>query len=185
MLGLGLVLFINVMPTPGFLKNKTQDGVTISAASLSDKKRSPIIETYYEKDYDSFDEARIKKVNSKIVGNIEGEIPAVFLDKDPRIAIWFYKDKKEVFPENPKIRLKSVTSLWDRGETEVLEETEEDPKKTEEGYVYKSSFLKDKPADPTDEIEVLKIEVRYELEGKSYISVFAMNQFGEDYEEDN
>ena len=86
-------------PTPDFRRNETVDGMRMDAVVAWDE-RKPIIRTYKEKDYLALTDNQLAKVRDTVEGKIEGDIPCIKLNKDPKMFFQFEKDEKPVMPES-------------------------------------------------------------------------------------
>ena len=91
-------------PTPNSVRNETVDGVEMTSVIAFDK-RKPIIRTFKEKDYIALTDDKLSKVRDTIDGGIEGDIPCIDLNKDPRIFFQFEKNQKPVKPEKINIKI--------------------------------------------------------------------------------
>lgn len=81
-------------PTPNFMRNETVDGLRMDAVVAWDE-RKPIIRTYKEKDYLALTEGELAKLRDTVEGKIEGDIPCIKLNKDPKM---FFNSKKTKSP---------------------------------------------------------------------------------------
>ena len=172
--GATLAVFVSYVfsPTPNIVRNETVDGIRMDATIAWDE-RNPIIRTFKEKDYIALTDDKLSKVRDTIDGKIEGDIPCIGLNKDPRIFFQFEKNKKPVKPEKATIKIIAHASHWD------------DPQKTriitgglrdegDLGYSYATKRYSRQYE--TYIMEYLQVEIHYTLDGEKYISTFGTFQ---------
>lgn len=159
-------------PTPNSVRNETVDGVEMTSVIAFDK-RKPIIRTFKEKDYIALTDDKLSKVRDTIDGGIEGDIPCIDLNKDPRMFFQFEKNQKPVKPE--KINIKIIAHASD----------DDDPQKTriitgelkdegDLGYSYATKRYSRQYEKYF--LEYLQVEIHYTLDGENYISTFGTFQ---------
>lgn len=171
-LALAAFIIYTFSPTPSFMRNKEVDGVRIEA-KISNDDRSPIIRTYTKDEFDKFDQEKIEKINDKISGRIEGDLPSIHLLKDNKIYLTFYKDGEKLEPDDAYIKITAHASDY-RAPTKkryIEGELTDNGDKTYSFATKRYSVQYEKYF-----IEYLRIEISYTIEGKDYISIFATNQ---------
>ena len=159
-------------PTPNFMRNETVDGLRMDAV-VAWEERKPIVRTFKEKDYLALTENQLAKVRDTIEGKIEGDIPCIKLNKDPKMFFQFEKDEKPVKPEKATIKIIAHASHDDDPQkTRVITGELKDEGDTGYSYTtkrysrqYEKYFL-----------EYLQVEVRYIVDGENYISTFGTFQ---------
>lgn len=172
--GVAFAAFLSyaLSPTPDFRRNETVDGVRMDAVVAWDE-RKPIIRTFKEKDYLALTENQLAKVRDTIGGKIEGDIPCIKLNKEPRIFFQFEKDEKPVKPE--KISIKILAHAWgddDPQKTRII--TDEVKDEGDLGYSYTTKRYGRQYE--KDFLEYLQVEVHYTVDGENYISTFGASQ---------
>lgn len=108
-LALAAFIIYTLSPTPSFMRNKEVDGIRIEA-KISNDDRSPIIRTYTKNEFDNFDQEKIEKINNKISGRIEGDLPSIHLLENDKINFTFYKDGEKIEPEDAHIKITAHAS---------------------------------------------------------------------------
>ena len=159
-------------PTPDFRRNETVDGMRMDAVVAWDE-RKPIIRTFKEKDYPALTDNQLAKVRDTIDGKIEGDIPCISLNKDPKMFFQFEKDEKPVKPEKISIKIIAHASDYDDPQkTRVITGELKDEGDTGYSYTtkrysrqYEKYFL-----------EYLQVEVHCMIDGENYISTFGAFQ---------
>ena len=159
-------------PTPNIVRNETVDGIRMDATIAWDE-RNPIIRTYKEKDYLALTDEKLSKVRDTIDGKIEGDIPCIDLNKNPRIFFQFEKNKKPVKPEKATIKIIAHASHYDDPQkTRIITGDMKDEGDLGYSYTtkrysrqYEKYFL-----------EYLQVEVHYTVDGENYISTFGTFQ---------
>lgn len=179
LIGLGIVvlaivafLYWELSPTPNFMRYDTVDGVEMVSVIGLDK-RKPIIRTFKEKEYLALTDEKLSKVRDTIDGKIEGDIPCIDLNKDPRIFFQFEKNKKPVKPEKVTIKIIAHASHYDDPQkTRIITGDMKDEGDLGYSYAtkrysrqYEKYFL-----------EYLQVEVHYTVDGENYISTFGTFQ---------
>ena len=172
--GATLAVFVSYVfsPTPNIVRNETVDGIRMDATIAWDE-RNPIIRTYKEKDYLALTDDKLSKVRDTIDGKIEGDIPCIDLNKDPRIFFQFEKNKKPVKPEKATIKIIAHASHYDDPQKsriitgDMKDEGDLGYSYTTKRYSrqYEKYFL-----------EYLQVEVHYTIDGENYISTFGTFQ---------
>lgn len=165
-------LYWELSPTPNFMRYDTVDGVEMVSVIGLDK-RKPIIRTFKEIDYLALTDEKLSKVRDTIDGKIEGDIPCIDLNKDPRIFFQFEKNKKPVKPEKATIKIIAHASHYnDPQKTRIITGELKDEGDLGYSYVtkrysrqYEKYFL-----------EYLQVEVYYTIDGENYISTFGVFQ---------
>ena len=159
-------------PTPDFRRNETVDGMRMDAVVAWDE-RKPIIRTFKEKDYLALTEGELAKVRDTIDGKIEGDIPCIKLNKDPKIFFQFEKDEKPVKPEKAAIKIIAHASHYDDPQkTRVI--TDEVKDEGDLGFSYTTKRYGRQYE--KDFLEYLQVEVHYTIDGENYISTFGAFQ---------
>ncbi|WP_068457102.1 hypothetical protein [Aedoeadaptatus pacaensis] len=159
-------------PTPDFRRNETVDGMRMDAVVAWDE-RKPIIRTFKEKDYLALTDNQLAKVRDTIDGKIEGDIPYLSLNKDPKIFFQFEKDEKPVKPEKASIKIIAHASHYDDPQkTRVI--TGEPKDEGDLGYSYTTKRYSRQYE--KDFLEYLQVEVHYTVDGENYISTFGAFQ---------
>ena len=172
--GATLAVFVSYVfsPTPNIVRNETVDGIRMDATIAWDE-RNPIIRTFKEKDYLALTDEKLSKVRDTIDGKIEGDIPCIDLNKDPRIFFQFEKNKKPVKPEEATIKIIAHASHYDDPQkTRIITGDMKDEGDLGYSYTtkrysrqYEKNFL-----------EYLQVEVHYTIDGENYISTFGIFQ---------
>lgn len=172
--GATLAVFVSYVfsPTPNIVRNETVDGIRMDATIAWDE-RNPIIRTYKEKDYLALTDEKLSKVRDTIDGKIEGDIPCIDLNKNPRIFFQFEKNKKPVKPEKATIKIIAHASHYDDPQkTRIITGDMKDEGDLGYSYTtkrysrqYEKYFL-----------EYLQVEVHYTVDGENYISTFGTFQ---------
>ena len=159
-------------PTPDFRRNETVDGMRMDAVVAWDE-RKPIIRTYKEKDYVALTDNQLAKVRDTIEGKIEGDIPCISLNKDPKMFFQFEKDGKPVRPEKLSIKIIAHASHYDDPQkTRII--TDELKDEGDLGYSYTTKRYSRQYE--KDFLEYLQVEVHYTIDGENYISTFGAFQ---------
>lgn len=159
-------------PTPNYMRNHTVDGVRMDAVIARDE-RKPIIRTFKEKDYLALTDDKLSKVRDTIDGKIEGDIPCIDLNKDPRIFFQFEKNKKPVKPEKGTIKIIAHASHHDDPQkTRII--TGELKDEGDLGYSYTTKRYSRQYEKYF--LEYLQVEIHYTIEGENYISTFGTFQ---------
>ena len=159
-------------PTPDFRRNETVDGMRMDAVVAWDE-RKPIIRTYKEKDYLALTEGELEKLRDTIDGKIEGDIPYLSLNKDPKMFFQFEKDEKPVKPEKATIKIIAHASHDDDPQkTRVI--TGEMKDEGDLGYSYTTKRYSRQYEKYF--LEYLQVEVHYTVDGENYISTFGAFQ---------
>lgn len=179
LIGLGIVvlavvafLYWELSPTPNFMRNDTVDGVEMVSVIGLDK-RKPIIRTFKEKEYLALTDEKLSKVRDTIDGKIEGDIPCIDLNKDPRIFFQFEKNKKPVKPEKATIKIIAHASHYDDPQkTRII--TGELKDEGDLGYSYETKRYSRQYEKYF--LEYLQVEVHYTIDGDNYISTFGTFQ---------
>ena len=176
----GIILIINFItrPTPDHKRNITETDAKMEV-DFSDKQedREAIIRTYKLEEYNNLDGDKIRKIMDTISGNIEGDIPAVYLKEgNDTINITFLKNDKEVETDSiPSIEIEipeesASTAPYSIRNNRTIQDKLE---KTVDNYSYKLERYKTQ-----DEKYFLYyniIRIYYEIDGESYISIFGLN----------
>lgn len=163
-------------PTPDFLRNKTVDGMRMDAVVAWDE-RKPIIRTFKEKDYLTLTEGELAKLQDTIDGKIEGDVPYISLNKDPKMFFQFEKDEKSVKPEKATIKIIAHASHYDDPQkTRVI--TDELKDEGDLGYSYTTKRYSRQYEKYF--LEYLQVEIRYTVGGENYISTFGTFQSNTD-----
>ena len=159
-------------PTPDFRRNETVDGMRMDAVVAWDE-RKPIIRTYKEKDYLALTDNQLAKVRDTVEGKIEGDIPCIKLNKDPKMFFQFEKDEKPVMPEKISIKIIAHASHYDDPQkTRII--TGELKDEGDLGYSYTTKRYSRQYEKYF--LEYLQVEVRYTVSGEDYISTFGASQ---------
>lgn len=172
--GATLAVFVSYVfsPTPNIVRNETVDGIRMDATIAWDE-RSPIIRTFKEKDYIALTDDKLSKVRDTIDGGIEGDIPCIDLNKDPRIFFQFEKNKKPVKPEKATIKIIAHASDYnDPQKTRII--TGELKDEGDLGYSYATKRYSRQYEKYF--MEYLQVEVHYTIDGEDYISTFGTFQ---------
>lgn len=172
--GATLAVFVSYVfsPTPNIVRNETVDGIRMDATIAWDE-RNPIIRTYKEKDYLALTDDKLLKVRDTIDGKIEGDIPCIDLNKDPRIFFQFEKNKKPIKPEKATIKIIAHASHYDDPQkTRII--TGELKDEGDLGYSYKTKRYSRQYE--KNFLEYLQVEVHYTIDGENYISTFGTFQ---------
>lgn len=159
-------------PTPNSVRNETVDGVRMDAVIARDE-RKPIIRTFKEKEYLALTDDKLSKVRDTIDGRIEGDIPCIDLNKDPRMFFQFEKNKKPVKPEKIGINIIAHASDYnDPQKTRII--TGELKDEGDLGYSYATKRYSRQYEKYF--LEYLQVEIHYTLDGENYISTFGTFQ---------
>lgn len=159
-------------PTPDFMRNQTVDGVRMDAVVAWDE-RKPIIRTFREKDYRALTEDQLATMRDTVDGGIEGDIPWLPLNKDPRFFCQFEKNDKPVKPEKISIKIIAHASNDDDPQkTRII--TGEPKDEGDLGYSYTTKRYGRQYE--KDFLEYLQVEVHYTIDGENYISTFGAFQ---------
>ena len=178
-IGLGIVvlavvafLYWELSPTPNFMRYDTVDGVEmVSVIGFDDRK--PIIRTFKEIDYLALTDEKLSKVRDTIDGKIEGDIPCIDLNKDPRIFFQFEKNKKPVKPKKATIKIIAHASHHDDPQkTRII--TGELKDEGDLGYSYTTKRYSRQYEKYF--LEYLQVEIHYTIDGENYISTFGTFQ---------
>lgn len=172
--GATLAVFVSYVfsPTPNIVRNETVDGIRMDATIAWDE-RNPIIRTFKEKDYIALTDDKLSKVRDTIDGGIEGDIPCIDLNKDPRIFFQFEKNKKPVKPEEATIKIIAHASHHDDPQkTRII--TGELKDEGDLGYSYTTKRYSRQYEKYF--LEYLQVEVHYTIDGENYISTFGTFQ---------
>ena len=172
--GATLAVFVSYVfsPTPNIVRNETVDGIRMDAIIAWDE-RNPIIRTFKEKDYIALTDDKLSKVRDTIDGKIEGDIPCIDLNKDPRIFFQFEKNKKPVKPEKATIKIIAHASHYDDPQkTRII--TGELKDEGDLGYSYTTKRYSRQYEKYF--LEYLQVEVHYTIDGENYISTFGVFQ---------
>jgi hypothetical protein len=177
---IGTVLVINFItrPTPEHKRNITYTDAKITV-EFSDLKevRKPIIRTYKLEEYNSFDGKDFEKTMSEISGNVEGDIPAVYLkDNNNLIHVKFFKNENRVEPDIlPDIEIETPEEYADTAPYNPLDSKviKDKLEKTEEEYSYKLKNYRTQYEKYFLYYNIIKIH--YKIDGEDYISVLGLN----------
>lgn len=173
-LALGIVAFLywELSPTPNSMRNENVDGVEMASVIAFDK-RKPIIRTFKEKEYLALTDDELASVRDIIDGKIEGDIPCIDLNKDPRMFFQFEKNKKPVKPEKINIKIIAHASDYnDPQKTRII--TGELKDEGDLGYSYATKRYSRQYEKYF--MEYLQVEIHYTLDGENYISTFGTFQ---------
>lgn len=173
-LAMGVVAFLywELSPTPNVMRNDVVDGVRMDAAITRDK-RKPIIRTFKEKEYLALTDDALASVRDTIDGKIEGDIPCIDLNNDPRMFFQFEKDGKPVKPEKTTINIIAHASDdKDPQKTRII--TGELKDEGDRGYSYATKRYSRQYEKYF--VEYLQVEIHYTLDGEKYISTFGIFQ---------
>lgn len=178
LIGLALIINFITRPTPENKRNITDTDAKITVEfSDSEEVRKPIIRTYKLEDYKTFDEKKIGKIMNKISGNVEGDIPAVYLkDNNDIIYVKFFKNGKQVQPDLlPDIKIEIPEEYADTAPYTPLSNKviEDKLEKTDEEYSYKIKTYRTQYEKYFLYYNIIKIH--YKIEEEDYISVFGLN----------
>lgn len=159
-------------PTPNFMRNDTVDGVEMVSVVAYDEPW-PIIRSFKEKEYLALTDDELASVRDTIDGKIEGDIPCIDLNKDPRIFFQFEKNKKPVKPEKATIKIIAHASHYDDPQkTRIITGDMKD--EGDLGYSYETKRYSRQYEKYF--MEYLQVEVHYTIDGEDYISTFGTFQ---------
>lgn len=156
-------------------------------------ERAPIIRTYSKKEFDNFDENEINKIKDIVNGNIEGDVPLLKIENGRGILeISFemieksndFKVTAKIIPKDiPKIKISVLETLYSKEEAKEINDSL--IKGEKEGiYLYeiKKYFNQGEIYHNENDgffMESMFIEINYEIDKESYISIFAINTMGD------
>ncbi len=178
-----LIIRQSFQPLPEEKRNLSTMDIRMQVDVPDTAGRTPIVRTFTREEFDKKDEKERERLKEVVNGNIEGDVPALVREKGRDfIALYFLKtdtsapsDGALVSPDAlPEIRLSVLETLYSREEPKVITDTVTE---TEEGkYRYEISGYLDETQRPEDsEMEAMYIQVRYQIDGTGYVSVFAIN----------
>lgn len=159
-------------PTPNILRNNTVEGIKLTATVPGDD-RMPIIRTFTTEEYLKLSAKQIDKIDDRISGKLEGDIPCLSLNKETRLRFTFEKDGKIVSPEKISIKIKSHASHHD--DPIKSREISDTLEKSKDGsYTY--SFKRYHTQYEKYFLEFLRIELTYTIDEVPFTSVFSIFQ---------
>lgn len=169
-----LAIGCKTKPTPDNKRNISETDAKIEV-EVSDpgETRAPIIRTYKQDDYNSFNEKEIKELMSTIRGNIEGDIPAVNVKDDKNIVyITFLKNGKVIDLDGiPDIEIEVSEGSADTVENKIV--INDKLIKADGNYNYRIERYKTQYEKYFFEYNIIRIF--YEIDGDKYVSVFGLN----------
>lgn len=186
-----VILYINwsLKPIPEEERNISTTDIKMLADIPDVANRTPIIRTYTKEEFDNFDENELKKIRNIVNGKLEGYIPALEIENGVGIIeISFEKITENydftvtgrVVPDDiPKIKILALETLDSKEKPKVINNLL--VKSEVEGtYLYEISryFNQDEIYHNENDdffMETIFIEVAYEIDNKSYVSIFAIN----------
>ncbi|WP_051280636.1 hypothetical protein [Anaerovorax odorimutans] len=164
-------------PTPNNERNKSTTNITMMVPIQDNANRKAIVRTYTAEEFDQFDSAKLNKIKETVSGNIEGDIPALYLKDDKGILYFsFQKDQKEVTPDfAPKIKITAFPSM-------SLQISKEQENKINQGQLtedtnktYSYEIQRYYTQDEKLFVESALVEIRYFIDGNEYVSMFGVN----------
>lgn len=180
----------SLKPLPEEKRNISTSNVRMLINMEDTDWRTPIIRTFTKEEFDSFDENQIHKIKSIVNGNIEGDLPAFKIENGIGILeVSFEKTDKnndfeviaKIIPDKlPKIKISALESLYSKEEPKKINGSFTESEKMEGIYLYEIKKYSNKDEiyhSETDDffMESMFIEINYEVNKESYISVFAIN----------
>ena len=181
MISLILLLFLTLheasKPTPdGKRINTDTDIRMLTFLEGETPSRAITYTTTVGNDTDSI-KAQAEKHKNAVLGNVEGDIPAVYLDSDPVVALHFQDtDYHNISPDN----VSEVTAVfYDLNSDDAAPITTEPEYTLKAGAVMIELDPDSLPAQITGEETFCNcvITIRYSYQGKTYLSTTAVNVF--------
>ncbi len=185
--GFFIYSYYSLKPLPEAKRNISTTDVKMLVTIKDSANRTAIVRTYTKEEYDKMNENKIEKLKNTIKGNIEGDIPAVILENGKgKIEFSFEKNENKkdtstslIPADTPEIRMSVLETIYSSQKpiefTDTLTETGEKGK-----YLYEiKRHLNTEPIEYLENkkayFESIFIEVSYKIDGKDYISFFAVN----------
>jgi len=186
----GILLYVNwaITPIPEGKRNISNTDVKMLIDIADVANRTPIIRTYTKEEFDSFNENELKKIKDLVSGNIEGDVPTLKIENGKGIfKISFEKNEKngeeievKIIPDDiPKIKIFALETLYSPKEPREINDSLIESE--EEGiYLYELKKYSNSAQVYGDEedgffLEAMFIEIYYEVDKESYVSIFAIN----------
>ncbi|MGO1470546.1 MAG: zf-HC2 domain-containing protein [Tissierella sp.] len=176
-------------PLPEAKRNISTTNIKMVVDMEDVANRTPIVRTYTKKEFDNFNENKIKKIREIVNGNIEGDIPALVIENGRGILNFTFekKDEKGVFtkiiPDDiPKIKI-SVSSYSSEKGAKEIDDSFMEHENREGIYLYEikryfNEFTEDENFFYEDDeffMEFLNIEINYEIDKEKYVSIFSIH----------
>ncbi|SHH30257.1 hypothetical protein SAMN02745245_01013 [Anaerosphaera aminiphila DSM 21120] len=167
-----LLMYFASKPTPEYKRNISTTNVTLRA-QISVDERNPIVRTYTEEEYSTFDKEKTEKIKDLVDGGVEGDIPCVHLLFDKNIYFKFYDNETLLTLENPpKIQLEVYSAApEDTEKTRVI--TGNLLKGEDGGYYYEMDRFR--PQYEKYIMEFSQVKISFTANNKNYVSLFAIN----------
>lgn len=185
-----VLTYINwsLKPLPEEKRNISTTDIKMLADIPDVANRTPIIRTYTKEEYDNFNENELKKIKKTVSGNIEGDVPALKIEKGTGIIENSFEmiEKNNDFtvtakivPDDiPKIKILALETLYSKEKPKEINDSL--IKGEVEGtYLYEINryFNQDEIYHNKNDdlfMESMFIEITYEINNKSYVSIFAI-----------
>lgn len=180
----------SLKPLPEEKRNISTSNVRMLINMEDTNWRTPIIRTFTKEEFDSFDENQIHKIKGIVNGNVEGDLPAFKIENGMGILeVSFEKTDKnndfeviaKIIPDKlPKIKISALESLYSKEEPKEINGSFTESEEMEGIYLYEIKKYSNKDEiyhSETDDffMESMFIEINYEVNKESYVSVFAIN----------
>jgi len=188
----GVLIYINwsFKPLPEEKRNMSTSNVRMLVNMEDIDWRTPIIRTYTKEEFDSFDENEMNKVKGIVSGNVEGDVPILKIENGiGMVEVSFEKIDKgdgfevigKIIPDDfPKIKISALDTLYSKEEPKIINDVMAKRKETGATYRYEiKRYFKEGEIyhNENDELfmESMFIEINYEINKESYVSIFAIN----------
>ena len=171
-------------------RNMSTKGIKLLVEIEDELDRTPIIRSYTREEYNGFNERELRKIRQVVSGNIEGDIPTVIIgDRKGSIKFHFELNDRVIGPDNtPLIKIFPLDTIYSHRDYElddllVVEDLLiEDKKNMTYKYEVQRYLKGDYMYQDGDEqflTEANLIELEYEIDNNSYVSIFGINIFEE------
>lgn len=186
-----IIISVALILTNGLWKPLPEEKRNLSTSNIKmlvnvESNRTAIIRTYTKEEFDKFDENKINKIKEIVDGNIEGDVPDLKIVNGMGILeISFENSNKagisKIIPDDiPKIKISVAQTLYSKEESKEIIDSLVESKEKEGIYSYEIERYIN-----TDEtyygenddyfMESIFIEINYEINKQSYVSIFAIN----------
>lgn len=170
-------LNIALRPTPYAERNVSETDAIMYVNLPGQTPSDAIIRTYSKEDYDSFSQRKKSRIYDKVGGNMEGDVPPLFINEGETIAHFTFQNgtSHDMTPKKPPtIRIREHVGVLPDNSQRVLVH-EDTLSKDADGYYYDFSGFH--PID-SSEYPSVTLEITYsygEEETSQAVSVTALN----------
>lgn len=181
----GMLIYINwlLKPLPREKRNTSTSDVKMVVRLEDVDNRIPIVLTYTREEFDDFDETKINEIKEKVNGNIEGDIPALVLQGGTGEIKFQFEENSASVKTNPKSIPEIKISASPISDQKNSKEFRGLLIKNGNMYSYKLKRYFPELIDRENSLyendkffmESVYVEINYEIDGKEYVSIFAIN----------